>query len=177
MKIFHLSLLSFLLLFTSCTDPSPDGLEYSQIPVSSNALISPKELNNFPRVVSGTVYVSVYSNLINFDTEEPISLQSLISIRNTDANASLLISSAEYYDVNGKLIRTMIESPVSVGPLGTHELVVKTSDLAGGSGAKCIITWQSGSADIQKPLVESLTTDLSKGTGISFFHQGVTLTP
>jgi|GEM_PF-2272691 len=175
MKKIILTVASVITLSSCTQNKIKDTLDYKRIPMISNSMISSGEISSSNKAVSKTVYVSIYSNLLNYDTDEQIALQSHVSIRNIDPEETVTLSSAVYYDINGKKIRDLISQPLSIGALATQELVIKTSDLEGGSGAKILLDWHSESILIKHPLIEVLTTDLSKKHGISFLNKGVTL--
>ena len=64
-----------------------------------------------------TVYVSVYSNLFIGNVKEKFQLSSLLSVRNTDPNYGITIMKADYYDTDGRKIRSYIYHPVKLKPV------------------------------------------------------------
>ena len=68
-------------------------------------------------------------------------VSALVSIRNTDLANTIRITSAVYYDTQGKKLREYLPQPVAVPPMGTHEIFVPRADSAGGSGANFVIVW------------------------------------
>lgn len=159
---------------TSCYGGVDRNLDHSRIPIS-NAIITGVETAPFKSLVSKTVYVPIYSNLLDYDSNQQISLQAILSLRNTDMDKKLRIESVIYYDTNGEKIKDYLSEPIIIKPLGSHELAIKTSDLEGGSGAKFLIKWQASEDSIQKPLIEVVTTGFDGSRNISFTSRGVTL--
>jgi hypothetical protein len=130
-----------------------------------------------PELVTGqTLYLPVYSHIYygNPDkngkpSETLVSVH--ISIRSTDAQVPVRITSARYYDTGGKLVRNYITSPVTIPPLGTHEIFVPRADTAGGSGANFLIGW-TAETPANPPLVEALHADIREARTLMFITTG-----
>jgi hypothetical protein len=90
-----------------------------------------------------------------------------VSIRNTDPGVAMKVSSARYYNTEGKLLREFLSKPQAVPPLGTYELYVPRSDSSGGSGANFIIEW-SAEKPINPPIVEALHADIREARTLLF---------
>lgn len=124
-----------------------------------------------------SLYLPVYShmlygNLGKSGKASQVLLSTLVSIRNTDSKRPLRITSARYYDTHGKLLGERVTTPVSLPPLGTHELFVELNDASGGSGANFIIKWEAESG-INPPLVEGLHVNMDGGKAVIFMTQAV----
>ena len=118
------------------------------------------------------LYLPIYSHIWHGEADGKLmpmkTLVSVsISIRNTDPRKSIQITSAEYFDTDGKRLKEYIPAPKTIGPLGTYELFVPRSDDTGGSGANFVITWKSG-VNVNAPIVEALHVNLPAGRGIVF---------
>jgi hypothetical protein len=118
-----------------------------------------------------TLYVPVYSNVFTGPRKLPYQLASTLSIRNTDMAAPLRITSIDYYDTNGKLVRRHLERPAIVAPLATLYIHIEEKDTTGGFGANFIVRWQSGS-DMNAPIIECVMIGATGGQGISFVSPG-----
>jgi hypothetical protein len=126
-----------------------------------------------PALSSGqTLYLPVYSHVYHGDvdskgTPQQTLVSALVSIRNADLTNTIRITSAVYYDTNGKKLREYLPKPVTVSPMGTHEIFVPRADTAGGSGANFVIIW---SADVASnaPVVEALHLNMPSGRSIAF---------
>ena len=126
-----------------------------------------------PALVSGqTLYLPVYSHVYHGDVDSkgaPLQtlVSVLVSIRNTDPAKNIRLTSAVYYDTNGKKLREYLPKPVAIVPMGTHEIYVPRSDSAGGSGANFVIVWQSDEP-ANPPVVEALHLNMPAGRSIAF---------
>ncbi len=119
-----------------------------------------------------TLYLPVYSHVYHGDVDskgvpQQTLVSALVSIRNADLNKAIRITSAVYYDTHGKKLREYLPKPVTVGPMGTHEIFVPRSETAGGSGANFVIVWQSDEA-ANAPVVEALHLNMPAGRSIAF---------
>lgn len=124
------------------------------------------------RSVGQVLYLPIYSHVWHGEldnTGQPTkALVSIsVSIRNTDPVKSIRISSAQYYDTDGKKLREYVTLPKTIGPMGTHEIFVPRSDDTGGSGANFVISWKSDTP-VSPPVVEGLHANLSVGRSIAF---------
>lgn len=134
---------------------------------------SAQQASALPPLSKGqTLYLPIYSHLWHGNTDrsgkaDQAQLSALVSIRNTDASKSLRISSAKYYDTDGKLLREFLPAARLVPPLGTLELLVERREAEGGSGANFIIRWQTDD-EINPPVVEAVHADLYGLKPVSF---------
>jgi hypothetical protein len=120
-----------------------------------------------------SLYLPIYSHLyhgeVNPRTGKPSEtlVSAHVSIRNTDPRASLQVTSARYYNTEGKLLREFLPKPQSVAPLGTYEIFIPRTDSTGGSGANFIIEWNA-ERPINPPLVEALHADIREARTLLF---------
>jgi len=119
-----------------------------------------------------TLYVPVYSHIYSGDREQPVYLAVTVSVRNTDMQRSIAVTTVDYYNSEGKRIKRYLDKPVDLPPLATARFVVKESDKAGGSGANFIVRWQS-KTPTSPPLAESIMISTASQLGISFTSRGV----
>ncbi len=123
-------------------------------------------------VVTGQmVYVPTYSHIYT-QGGKPLLLESTLSIRNTDTNRDISITSVRYYDTHGKLINNFVENPLRLDPLVTAEFLIPQKEIAGGSGANFIVEWVSGT-QVNKPIIEAVMVSTQEQTGISFVRSGI----
>lgn len=118
-----------------------------------------------------TVYVPVYSNVFTGPRKLPYQLASTLSIRNTDMAESFRITTIDYYDTNGKLVRRHLERPAIVAPLATFFIHIEEKNTTGGFGANFVVRWQSVS-DMNVPIIECVMIGATGGQGISFVSPG-----
>ena len=102
-----------------------------------------------------TVYVPVYSNIFTAPKEVPIHLANILSIRNTDIHNTIQVTSADYYDTQGALIKKYFQKEVTLAPLATTYVYLSEQDQAGGFGANFIVRWQAAK-DVNVPIIECL---------------------
>jgi hypothetical protein len=118
-----------------------------------------------------TVYIPVYSHIYSGDREQPFDLAVTVSIRNTDPENGLTLTSVAYYDSNGQLLKHYLEEPVDLSPLTSRRFVIAESDTLGGSGASFLVRWESNQA-LSPPIMESIMIGTKNQQGISFLSRG-----
>lgn len=118
-----------------------------------------------------TVYVPVYSNVFTGPRKLPFQLATTLSIRNTDLSASILVTSIDYYDTTGRLVRHYLEKPLALGPLASSFVHIEEKDVSGGFGANFIVRW-SANKIINAPIIECVMIGATSGQGISFVSPG-----
>lgn len=120
-----------------------------------------------------TIYVPAYSNIYSGNRELPMFLTVTISIRNIDMRHSINITTVDYYETQGNLLKKIIDSPITLKPLESTRYVIPQKDKAGGSGANFIVEWKSDKL-VNSPIVEAVM--ISAGSPfISFTSRGQTL--
>ena len=120
------------------------------------------------------VYVPIYSHVYYGDRERSILLTGLLSVRNTDPGQAITLLQVDYYDTEGKLLQKYIAQPVRLGPLVSTRFMVKSSDTAGGSGAKFLVRWKA-EIPVNEPIIEGVMIGASGQQGISFTSRGVAI--
>ena len=127
---------------------------------------------SLPSYSGQTVYLPIYAHIYHGDLDaqgKPTQtlLSAHVSIRNTNLGKTLKLHYARYYDTDGKLLKEFVAKPVTIPPLGTHELFVPRSDVSGGSGANFLIAW-SAETSVNPPLVEALHIDIQPERTLTF---------
>ena len=124
------------------------------------------------RSLGQLLYLPIYSHIWHGEmdkkgqpTKTLVSVS--VSIRNTDPVKSIRITSAQYYDTDGKKLREYVTAPKAIGPMGTYELFVPRSDDTGGSGANFVISWKADTP-VSQPIVEGFHANLPVGRSIAF---------
>jgi len=118
-----------------------------------------------------TVYVPVYSNVFSGPRKLPFQLAATLAIRNTDLAASFRVTSIDYYDTSGKLVRRYLEKPHVVGPLAATYVHIEEKDVSGGFGANFIVRWEAERV-VNAPVIECVMIGATSGQGISFVSPG-----
>lgn len=118
-----------------------------------------------------TVYVPVYSHIYSRGGQAFL-LETTLSIRNTDPNRSIQISSVRYFDTKGALVDSFLKQPAILKPLETLSFLVEKQDRRGGSGANFIVVWRAEGNAAYEPVIEAVMIGVSEGHNISFLSQG-----
>jgi uncharacterized protein DUF3124 len=123
-------------------------------------------------VKSQLLYLPIYSHIWHgeFDRngQPSRSLVSVsVSIRNTDLSKSIYVTSAQYFNTEGRKLREFISAPKTIAPMGTYELFIPRSDDTGGSGANFVIAWKT-EIIASPPIVEALHAYLPGAPSIVF---------
>ncbi len=118
-----------------------------------------------------TVYVPAYTHVYLSGTSRPFALAATLVVRNTDLKTPLQLTSAKYYDSQGRLAAEFISAPVQLGPLAALDLPVAKPDQGKGSGACFVVTWRS-SRKISPPVIECIMIGAAGQQGISFISPG-----
>ena len=118
------------------------------------------------------LYLPIYSHVWHGDVDsrgEPAkALMSVsVSIRNTDPARPIRVTSAQYFDTDGKRLREYVTTPRTIPKMGTMELFIPRSDDTGGSGANFVIVWKSDTP-ASPPVVEGFHANLPAGRSIAF---------
>jgi len=117
------------------------------------------------------VYVPVYSHVYHGDLEKKFLLTGIVSIRNTDPDHAITITLADYYDSDGKIIKSYLPKPLTLNPMTSTRFVVKESDTKGGSGANFLVRWKA-EAKVNEPIMEGVMIGTAGQQGISFTSRG-----
>ena len=118
-----------------------------------------------------TVYVPAYSNVYSGPKKNPYQLATMLSIRNVDPVAGFKVTSIDYYDNDGRLLRRYLDAPMALGPLGSYHIYLEERDSKGGFGANFIVRWRTDRT-INTPIIECVMIGATGGQGISFVSQG-----
>ena len=118
-----------------------------------------------------TVYVSVYSNILTAPKGVAFHLDATLVIRNTDLEDSLVVTSADFFDTEGRLLKKYFEKPLILKPLETKHVYIPGESEKGGMGANFIVRWRSSDL-INVPIIECVMTGTRSNQGISFVVSG-----
>ena len=119
------------------------------------------------RVRSQTLYVPAYSHIYVRNAQRSMNLATTLSIRNTSRDVPLTLSTIDYYDSQGELVRAYLDTTRALGPLASTYVVVDTDDIRGGVGANFILRWHA-ERPISPPVVETVMITGANTQGISF---------
>jgi hypothetical protein len=167
-----LLLIGLLAPLTSC-GPGGPAADVSK-PRAGGTEINPPS-GGFRPVAGQTVYVPAYSSVLTSDNAENFRLAVTLSIRNTDRAHAIIVTSARYYDHDGKAVRDYLKKPLRIGPLAAVELFVRERDTSGGVSASFLVEWLS-EQPVTAPVIESVMIGTGSTQGISFTSPGRVLT-
>jgi len=122
-----------------------------------------------------TVYISTYSNVFVGSAKEKFQLSVLLSIRNTDPKYTVTITKVDYYNTDGRNIKTYVYNPVTLRPLASKYFFVEPQDDKGGEGANFLVKWQAEHA-VNQPIIEAVMSNLYNRQGLAFRCPGKIIT-
>lgn len=118
-----------------------------------------------------TIYVPAYSHIYSGDRERPFLLTVTVSIRNIDPKHSVNVTTVDYYETQGKLLKKFLDSSVVLKPLESIRYVIPQEDNTGGSGANFIVEWKSDNL-VNPLIVETVMIGTQSQQGVSFTSRG-----
>lgn len=118
-----------------------------------------------------TLYVPVYSHIYYEDEQKVLYLAATLSIRNTDFLNPIIITSVQYYDSSGKLVKQYLEQPIQLNAMASTDFVVRRTDTRGGLGANFIVEWVA-EKEVSEPVIEAVMIGAESTQGISFVSIG-----
>ena len=165
-RIFPLIL---IVAFAGCFPQGDDSRQPTPTPTQASVRqVSEEDLE----IVKGqTVYVPTYSKIFFVDTEKTWDVAVTVAIRNTDADNTIIVKSARFYDTDGNLVAEYVPQPLELGPLGTINLVLERTDTRGGVGAHFIVEW-AAETEALEPVIESVMISTAGTQGLGFTSPG-----
>ncbi|MEH2067291.1 MAG: DUF3124 domain-containing protein [Nostoc sp.] len=172
MKLYLQVFLTITIIFlTSCQSteiPSKSQPNATQTSGSQKIVTLDK---NFQIAMGQTIYVPVYSHIYHYNRQEVFELAVTLSIRNTDLNNPIVITSVRYYNSDGKLVKQYLERPIQLDALASTDFFINRNDTTGGLGANFIVEWVA-QTEISEPIVEAVMIGTDFQQGISFTSTG-----
>lgn len=122
------------------------------------------------RKLKGQVlYMPIYSNIPS-NYKQFHNLSAFLAIHNTDLNNQIKIIKADFFNTEGKIVRSFISAEQSINPLATVIFTIPREDQSG-TGSNFIVEWFA-ERPVNEPLIESVMIDLSGNLGLSFLSSG-----
>lgn len=127
------------------------------------------------------VYLPVYSHIYHGSLDRKgnpgkVMLSAMVSIRNTDPKRAIRVTSARYFNTEGKQLREFVTAPRTVPAFGTLELFVEQHDESGGSGANFAIAWEADAA-VNPPVIEAVHAAIEGARSLLFSTAGTPIRP
>lgn len=165
----RLFLILFVILISSCTEKVdvpetavlPDAVELED----SSPTVEIRE------ATGEVLYVPAYSSIKYMTDGKTLDLAVTLSIRNTDDENLIIIKSVKYYDNDGKLLNTYVQSPRKLNPMASWDVFVSQPDKRGGIGANFIVEWVA-ETPVTEPVVEAVMIGVSGAHGLSWSSPG-----
>ena len=155
----------FLMLLSSCER------EFKQDPPQSVDWNNRQAVSVPDSLMSGTTYLSVYSQIYSFSEHKTHDLTVTVGIRNTSTTDTLFLDKADYFDTEGARIREYVKQTIVVRPLETIETIIGQSDKSGGTGANFLFDWRIN-PETTEPIFEAVMISTAGQQGLSFSTQG-----
>ena len=169
MKLHYILLVIFIILL-GCNSKQNDTQATSYQPEKYKE-ISHEILTEMMLVKGEVVYVPVYSEIFHTDVKRKVQLSATLSIRNTSIESEIVVSTVDYYDTHGNLLKHYLTSPLQLKPLQTKIYVVEYKENKGGIGANFIVEWASEKV-VSEPIIQAVMIGGSSSLGISFVCDG-----
>ncbi len=161
--------LAMMTILTSCIQNDPNLNTTGEDILDANL----SYIDDIALAYHDTVYVPIYSDIYAESKLSSVLLTATLSIRNTSLTENTYISSIDYYDTSGKLVRSYLDRTLLLKPMQSIDYVIDRSDSSGGSGANFIVTW--GADKDTKPIFQAVMITTQGQHGLSFVVDGVSL--
>ncbi|MBD2040054.1 DUF3124 domain-containing protein [Microcoleus sp. FACHB-672] len=164
--------LIFVVLLSSCNSLNISTKQATNPDNSTQSQLQIVTLDENIKIAAGeTLYVPVYSHIYYEDQHKVLNLAATLSLRNTDFINPIIITSVQYYDSNGKLVKQYLEKPIQLNAMASTDFVVRRTDTTGGVGANFIVEWIA-EKEVSGPVIEAVMIGAESTQGISFVSSG-----
>ncbi len=121
----------------------------------------------------GTIYVPIYLSFYYSygSSKDAYGLTSTACLHNTDPKNTIIVSTIDYYDSSGKLIKKLLFEPVKIGPWSSKEISLLPETHPEDFGANLIVRWKADQP-ANPPLVEVMMVGQVLNRGVSFLTRG-----
>lgn len=167
MKTHLILCLSLIGLILSCEEPKTNVSSITPENLAKRAI----KISKSDSLVSGTTYLSVYSQIYSQSEHKTHNLTAMVSLRNTSIKDTIYLTKAEYFDTHGQSVKTYFDEPIYLAPLETTEIIINEKDISGGTGSNFIFEWNTPK-NCPEPLFEGIMNSTMGQQGLSFVTQG-----
>ena len=168
-KKIHIVLLLFLFAaLIACKNEESKAIS-DPLPISVNSKMLKIPDQGGRKLRGQVLYMPVYSNIPHLKKND-YNLSAFLAIHNTDLDHQIKITRIDYFNTDGRFIKSFISADQQILPFATMILPVAKEDRSG-TGANFLVEWISDQP-VNEPLIESVMKDLSGNKGISFLSQG-----
>jgi hypothetical protein len=162
----------FATLFVACDVPDPNKNVEGQDELKS--LEIDRQLDKKDMSFFDVIYVPIYSDIYIDIQNQSSLLAATLSIRNTSFQDSLFLTKIDYYDTSGLKVRSYLDNPISLPPMGTVNYVIEKDDDTGGPGANFIVELNAKNEDV-KPLIQAVMIGENGNKGFAFSTDGYSI--
>lgn len=122
------------------------------------------------RATAQTIYVPSYSRVLTKEgRSEPMA--STLVVHNVDPEIEITVSTIDYYDRAGQLLKNFITETVVLAPFESTYALVPIDSVGDGIGANFLVAWSSQTPSIP-PIVEAVMVGGNGTQGISLSSRG-----
>lgn len=122
------------------------------------------------KVLGETIYVPAYSRVFSHPNRSDL-LAATLAVHNVDPETEITLTRVDYHGEDGKLLRALLEAPVTLAPLQSTTALIPINDTSGGVAANFLLEWTSKTPALS-PIAEAIMTSGSGGPGPSFATRG-----
>ena len=163
----YLLIIPCLLVLAASCKQSDDPAPRNEIDWSTRTLTLPSD-----SMVTGSTYLPIYSEVYHLKGDRTHDLTATISMRNLNPSDTIYIERAQYFNTQGREVRTYFNQSIYIAPLETVQIVIEENDKEGGAGASFLFDW-SLKPGLNEPLFEAVMISTSGQQGLSFKTKGV----
>lgn len=122
------------------------------------------------KVLGETIYVPAYSRIFSHPNRSDL-LAATLAVHNIDPKTPITLTSVDYHDEDGSLLRSLLDAPLELAPLQSKTVLIPINDTSGGVGANFLLKWTSDTPALS-PIAEAIMTSGNGGPGPSFTSRG-----
>lgn len=168
MKTSYFTILILIFLIFGCGSPDPNSTLNGEDEFKSLEL--DRALSKNDKRFEDIIYVPIYSDVYIDRMNQNSLLTATLSIRNTSLNDSLFVTSIDYYNTVGDLVKKFVDQPIGLAPMATVNYVIEKEDTSGGAGANFIVMLNSNNNI--KPLLQAVMIGENGNKGFAFITDG-----
>lgn len=157
--------------FACLGDKNPNKDTYGQKVIQSNEIEGQIPLT-YTHIDS--IYVPIYSDIYSRSKDSRFLLTATLSIRNTSYTDTLLISTIDYFDTQGELVRNYLDKTIFLKPMASIDYVIDEDDDTGGIGANFIVVLHNQSERV-RPVIQAIMISTNGQQGIAFTTEGISI--
>lgn len=165
-KLFFL--LGCIFIFLSCNNDREIHLHFDDLDA---LMINEEDLPDLE--IHKSVYVPAYSNLYYKTDVQKTYFTVTLSLRNISFVDSVFFDRIEFYDSEGKLLRSFIDKVLVLRPMESIEYIIESPDKKGGAGANFIVSYYARANINNLPYIEAIMLGNVSNFGFGFSSPGI----